>query len=76
MGGMPRSLSMSQLPMQYRSPGIIQFSGGMTVPTSIPASQWMVCTLPYLKLFPCLTLSLCNDQLTEATCGLCDRSLV
>ncbi|KAK9909362.1 hypothetical protein WJX75_001049 [Coccomyxa subellipsoidea] len=41
MGGMPRSLSMSQLPMQYRSPGIIQFSGGMTVPSSIPASQWM-----------------------------------
>ncbi|BDA42678.1 probable AP2-like ethylene-responsive transcription factor PLT2 at N-terminal half [Coccomyxa sp. Obi] len=38
MGGMPRSLSSSHLPMQYRSPGIIQFSGGMA---SIPPAQWM-----------------------------------
>ena len=36
---MPRSLSSSHLPMQYRSPGIIQFSGGMA---SVPPAQWMV----------------------------------
>ncbi len=64
MGGMPRSLSMSQLPMQYRSPGLIQFSGGMTNPGSIPAPQWMVRTWP---LPACL--SACADELAQNAHG-------
>ena len=68
MGGLPKSLSMSHLPMQYRSPGIIQFSGGMTVPSSIPASQWMVCTLPSLPIIP--LPNCCHFYLTDATSAL------
>jgi hypothetical protein len=43
--GMPRSYSTSQLSLQYhRSPGMIQFSGGMTLtaPPTAMGQQWMV----------------------------------
>lgn len=42
-GGMPRSYSTPRLSLQYRSPGIIQFSGGMAAPPPLMGQQhWMV----------------------------------